>query len=208
MQQSLLDRLVELIKRDYPGEWETLCYHAHADDPSVLPEDVARRFLRGFRRKRDGEPMASVETDWLCWNCIELFADAFRNQMSGRKKGTLERIPLGPDLITAETLRFYPDELVLDGGELIIVDVRIEPVDLSGALINKLMGKEWISAALERRRNELSRLPITKAGGALADESKTAPNCRKPLTKGYCTNELRKSGIWKPQSRHSPKQSP
>jgi hypothetical protein len=204
MQQWLLDRLVELIKRDYRGEWEA--YHAQADDPSVSPEAAARTFLRGFRRKRDGDPMASVETDWLCWNCIELFADAFRNQMSGRKKGTLERIPLGPDLITAETLRFYPDELVHHEGALIISDVRIEPAPAPP--INKLMGKEWVSVAFERRRNELSRLPITKAGEALADESKTAPDCRKPLSKGYCTNELRKSGIWKPQPRHSPKQRP
>ena len=131
--------------------------------------------------------------------------------MVGRTKGSRETKPLEPALIRPEALRFDPDELVLDGGELIIVDVRVEPAPLpnpSGAPINKLSGKEWVPVAFERRRNELSRLPITQAGGALAEESKTASDCRKPLTKGYCTNELRKSGIWKPQPRHSPKQSP
>ena len=78
----------------------------------------------------------------------------------------------------------------------------------SGAPINKLMGKQWVAVAFERRRNELSRLRITQAGGKLAEESKTASDCRKPLSKGYCTNELRRFGIWEPQPRHSPKQRP
>jgi hypothetical protein len=131
--------------------------------------------------------------------------------MVGRIKGSLERKPLDPALITAETLRFDPDELVLDGGELIIVDVRVEPAplpNLSGAPINKLMGKKWVAVAFERRRNELRRLPITQAGSALAEESKTASDCRKPLSKGYCTNELRTFGIWEQQLRQSPKQRP
>jgi hypothetical protein len=78
----------------------------------------------------------------------------------------------------------------------------------SGATINKLMGKKWIPAAFKRRRKELSCLRITQAGGKLAEESKTASDCRKPLSGGYCTNELRKLGVWKPQPRHSPKQRP
>jgi hypothetical protein len=121
--------------------------------------------------------------------------------------------PLDPTWITAETLRFDPDELVLDERKLIIVHVRVEPAPAllpkpSGAPIKKLTGKEWIPMAFERRRNELSRLPITEAADALADESKTASDCRKPLSKGHCTNELRKLSIWTRQPRHSPKQRP
>ena len=152
-----------------------------------------------------------VEAHFLCGKIIQHFVDVYRDQMVGRKKGTRKVKPVDPALVRAWVLRFDPDELVLDGGELIIVDVRVEPAPLpnpSGAPINKLSGKEWVWVALERRRDELSRLSITQAGGALAEESKTASDCRKPLTKGYCTNELRKSGIWKPQPRHSPKQSP
>jgi hypothetical protein len=78
----------------------------------------------------------------------------------------------------------------------------------SDAPINKLMEKEWVPVAFERRRDELSRLRITQAGGKLAEESKTASDCRKPLSKGYCTNELRELGVWKPQPRYSPKQRP
>ena len=96
-----------------------------ANLPSRSPDQAARRCLRSYRR---GDPRASTDTlltDWLCWNCVQRFADVYRNQMVGRIKGTLESKPLDPALITAETLRFDPDELVLDGGELIIVDVRV-----------------------------------------------------------------------------------
>jgi len=69
-------------------------------------------------------------------------------------------------------------------------------------------GKEWISDRFERRRGELLALTITEAGSELAEESQTAPDCRKPLSAGYCTNELRKLKAWKPKPRNSPKQGP
>jgi len=47
--------------------------------------------------------------------------------MVGRTKGSRETKPLEPALIRPEALRFDPDELVLDKGELTIVDVRVEP---------------------------------------------------------------------------------
>jgi hypothetical protein len=356
MPQSLHDRLVELNKRDYRGDWLLLCHHAHADDPDVPPENAARRFLRSYRRKHVMDPMASVETDWLCWSCIQHFVDVYGNRMVGRIKGTLDMKPLDPALITTETLLFYPDQLELEDGELIIENVRVEPApgeqltdgqwttydeaavrlgissdavrrraargrwartlgndglariqvpddvsaprggnvggdtaplvsaleghiatlktelasekerseraaaelkttapppsppagatapppsppaaapapslsspadatalppsppaaateplpNPSGAPIRK-KGRDWIPGAFERRRKELSGLLITQAGDALAEESKTASDCRKPLTKGYCTNELRKLGIWELQPRYSPKQRP
>jgi hypothetical protein len=127
MPQLLLERLVKLVRRDYWEDWGRLCHHAHTTEPGVSPEDTARGWLRSYRRRGAMDPMASLETDRLCWRCIQRFADVFRNQMVGRIKGTLEMRPLDPALITAETLRFDPDELVLDGGELIIVDVRVDP---------------------------------------------------------------------------------
>jgi hypothetical protein len=72
------------------------------------------------------------DAHFLCGRFIQHFADAFRDQMVGRKKGTRKVKPLDPALITAETLRFDPDELVLDGGELVIVDVRVEPAPVVG----------------------------------------------------------------------------
>jgi hypothetical protein len=174
MQQSLLDRLVELMKLDTPEEWARLCHHAYATQPKVTcwtrgrcrlrirdlptakdwldqlanlpsrsPEKAARKCLRNYRR---ADPRASTDTlltDWLCWNCVQRFADVYRNQMVGRIKGSLERKPAP-----------LPNP--------------------SGAPINKLMGKQWVAVAFERRRNELRRLPITQAGSALAEESNTA----------------------------------
>ena len=44
---------------------------------------------------------------------------------TGRAQGTLETRRLEPRQIRAGALRFDPDELVLDKGKLVIVDVRI-----------------------------------------------------------------------------------
>jgi hypothetical protein len=137
MQKSLLDWLVELMERDYPEDWERLCHRAQpieGDDELarlasmqywLTAEGTAR--IRSYNRRDILEPLPSYEISELCRTCIEHFADAFRSQMVGRIKGTLDMKPLDPALITVETLRFDPDELVLDEGKLIIVDVRIEP---------------------------------------------------------------------------------
>jgi hypothetical protein len=76
----------------------------------------------------DSLVMELLEADRLCRDCIQLFVDAVRSRMVGRIEGTLEMKRLDPALITTETLRFDPDELMLDGGKLIIRDVRVEPV--------------------------------------------------------------------------------
>jgi hypothetical protein len=154
MQKSLLDWLVELIKRDYPEDWARLCHHAHPTEPDLSPEEAARRCLRSYQRRDALDPMDSLvmellEADRLCRDCIQLFVDAVRSRMVGRIEGTLEMKRLDPALITTETLRFDPDELMLDGGKLIIRDVRVEPA----APINKLTGKEWVPVAFERTRN-------------------------------------------------------
>src|SRR5262249_37708959 len=72
----------------------------------------------------------------------------------------------------------------------------------------RLSGQEWIGITFERKRDELLALSITEAGRKLAGESVTAPDCRKLLSAGYCTNELRKLKAWKPKPRNSPRQCP
>jgi hypothetical protein len=196
MSQSLLDQLVELMKRDHPVDWARLCHLAHgweemfteiaamnakhrieqpprepmqmpqgllgrastAEDedtvgvshdaqaetslkpehlpsqhyldpaPRQSPEEAARTCLRSYQTRGALDPMPMpVEAHSLCGKFIRHFIDVFREQMVGRKKGTRKRKPVDPALVHAWALRFDPDELVLDGGELIIVDLRVEP---------------------------------------------------------------------------------
>jgi hypothetical protein len=61
---------------------------------------------------------------------VEL-AVAARAANATERKGTPERKSVQPDLVRAWALRFDPDELVLDGGELIIVDVRVGPASVA-----------------------------------------------------------------------------
>jgi len=72
----------------------------------------------------------------------------------------------------------------------------------------KLSGKEWVEAAFKRRPDELLKLGISKAGETLAKESKTAPDCAKPLGKGHCINLLRELKVFPKKPRNSPKQRP
>ena len=62
--------------------------------------------------------------------------------------------------------------------------------------VRKLSGKEWVPAAYARRPGELLAMGITDASKALAAESKTAPDCVKPLTVGYIKNLLRENGAF------------
>ena len=128
--------------------------------------------------------------------------------MVGRIKGSLETKTLEPALIRPEALRFDPDELVLDKGELIIVGVRVEAAPAQPP--SPLSGKEWVPVAFERRRDELAAMPnITEAARALATESATAPDlAKRPLSVGYCRDELRKLNVWPQKPRNSPKRRP
>jgi hypothetical protein len=133
MQRSLLDQLIELTKSDYPDDYVRFGHLACAiEGEAVSLDEAVRRRLRvhgrydlaGFSSRLAHEVSASRV---LCKKFVEHFADVFRNQMVGRTKGSRETNPLEPALIRSEALRFDPDELVLDKGELTIVDVRIEP---------------------------------------------------------------------------------
>ena len=76
------------------------------------------------------------------------------------------------------------------------------------APVDKLPGKNWVPTAFKRRRDELLAMTITRAGRVLSIESKTAPDCAKPLSVGYCTNELRKLGVWPKKLRKPQRQRP
>jgi hypothetical protein len=71
-----------------------------------------------------------------------------------------------------------------------------EPSQLSQAQRHKLSGKEWVPIAFERRRDELLAMDITGASHALAEESKTADDCAKPLTARYIEKLLRELRVF------------
>jgi hypothetical protein len=231
MQKSLLDWLVELMQRDYPEHWARLCRIAHAMLPSVPAEGTAHWLLSHHRR--GVVHLLPFETP-VCRECIQLFADAFRDRMVGRIEGTLEMKQLDPRLISVETLRFNPDELVLDEGALIVVDVRVvEPApdrsssaailepemrsepeqppnpallpDAAASPVRKLSGKVWVSSNF---KSELLDLTITEAANLLAKQSETAANCIKPLQPRYVEKVLRDLGLWPKVPWGSPKQRP
>ena len=74
--------------------------------------------------------------------------------------------------------------------------------------VAKLSGKRWVSNAYDRRPDELLAMGITGASEALAEESKTAPDCAKPLTARYIEKLLRELGRFPKAHRGSPKQRP
>jgi hypothetical protein len=204
MQRSLLDQLIELTKSDYPDDWVRFCHLARViEGESVSLDEAARSRLRVHGRYDLAafSPRLAHEVSEsraLCKKFVEHFADIFRNQMVGRTKGSRETKPLEPALIRPKALRFDPDELVLDKGELIIVDVRIEPApaplpNAAAAPVHRLSGKECIRDVFEPRRDELSAMTITDAAKVLAEASN--------LKVGSCANLLRATGAWKKQPR-------
>jgi len=71
--------------------------------------------------------------------------------------------------------------------------------------VPKLSGKQWVSVAYARRPKELFAMGITGASEALAGESKTAPDCAKPLNKRYIEKLLRELGTF-PKAHRGSKQ--
>jgi hypothetical protein len=132
MQLSLLgQQLIELTESDYPDDYARAFRLARAiEGQSVSPEEAMRLRLRVYRRydiAAFGSGTEVGDINKLLKKFVEHFADVFRHQMVGRIKGSLETKALEPALIRPEALRFDPDELVLDKGQLTIVDVRVEP---------------------------------------------------------------------------------
>jgi hypothetical protein len=74
--------------------------------------------------------------------------------------------------------------------------------------VPKLSGKRWVSNAYDRKPNELLAMGITGASEALAEESKTAPDCAKPLTARYIEKLLRGLGTFPKAPRGSLNQRP
>jgi hypothetical protein len=138
MQRSLLDQLIELTKLDYPDDYVRFGHLACAIEGEALPDEAARKRFRAYGRYDlaafSSRPANEVsESMALRKKFVEHFANVFRDQMVGRVKGSLEVKPLEPVLIKPGALRFDPDELVLDKGNLTIVDVRVEPAPVVDA---------------------------------------------------------------------------
>ena len=70
--------------------------------------------------------------------------------------------------------------------------------------VRKLCGKEWVPEAYKRRPDELLALGITGASNALAEESKTAPDCAKLLKARYIEKLLRDLGTFEKADRGLP----
>ena len=132
--RGLLDWLIELIKADYPDDWVRFCHLARIIERDASDDEAARRRLRVYRRYDIAGFSSSLGREVSASNelrkkFVEHFADVFRDHpWTGRAQGTLETRRPEPHQIRAGALRFDPDELVLDKGKLVIVDVRIEPV--------------------------------------------------------------------------------
>ena len=131
--RGLLDWLIELIKADYPDDWVRFCHLARIIERDASDDEAARRRLRVYRRYDIAGFSSSLGREVSASNelrkkFVEHFADVYRDHTwAGRAQGTLETRRLEPRQIRAGALRFDPDELVLDKGKLVIVDVRIEP---------------------------------------------------------------------------------
>src|SRR5262249_55421464 len=83
--------------------------------------------------------------------------------------------------------------------ELASVDVQPQPQPP----VSKLSGKQWVPVAYARRPDELHAMGITGASEALAGESKTAPDCAKPLTARYIEKLLRELKVFPKAHRGS-----
>jgi len=87
-------------------------------------------------------------------------------------------------------------------------DAQPQPQSSPQPPVPKLSGKQWVKAAYDRRPNELLAMGITGASEALAEESKTAPDCAKPLTARYIEKLLRELRTFPKAHRGSSKQRP
>jgi hypothetical protein len=216
MQRSLLDQFIELIKADYPEDYARFCQLAYEIHRKFAhPEEAARRHFSEACWLYRAYVSGSSEIAKLCEKFFEHLADVARDRgLVGRLEGDPETRPIPTDLITPEGFRFDPDLLVppTHNGKLIFVDVRVESAAAqlpspSTAPVRKLSGKMWVPVAFERRRNELLQMSITDASCALHEESKTAPDCAKPLEARYIEKELRALGGF-PKANRGSKQRP
>jgi hypothetical protein len=71
----------------------------------------------------------------------------------------------------------------------------------------KFSGKKWISRAFKRKQKQFRKtgVNITDAAKDLAEESKTAADCKRSLSWGYIKAELHNQGLWPtpPKERQS-----
>jgi hypothetical protein len=128
-------QFLALAESEHPDDYASACRLAcDIEGPSATPEEAVRRRLRVYGRYDTpipgiGTKVADLNRLWAKF--AELFVDAFRNRLEGRIRGTPERMPIPPDLVRPEALRFDPDEIELDQARLSFVDVRIAPAPQS-----------------------------------------------------------------------------
>lgn len=72
----------------------------------------------------------------------------------------------------------------------------------------KSNGTKWVPEAYARQPDELLAMGITGASRILSRQSRTAPDCAKPLGERYIEKLLRELGVFPKARRGSPKQRP
>ena len=155
--RGLLDWLIELIKADYPDDWVRFCHLARIIERDASDDEAARRRLRVYRRYDIAGFSSSLGREVSASNelrkkFVEHFADVYRDHpWTGRAQGTLETRRLEPRQIRAGALHFDPDELVLDKGKLVIVDVRIEPAKPEDGAIDAPVAAASVEEAPAKR---------------------------------------------------------
>jgi hypothetical protein len=168
-------QLIELIKNNYLDDYARACRLACAiEGQSVSLEEALRLRLHAYRRYDlagfGGHGREFEELNKIWEKSIEHFADVFRTRMGGRIEGTDERKRIEPDLVQPEALRFDPDQLVLDKGKLVFVDVRVAPApQILPCLPADTVDEERRRKDRERKRRQRARaktsrdVPVTSA---------------------------------------------
>jgi hypothetical protein len=132
---------------------------------------------------------------------VEHFADVYRDHpWTGSAQGTLETRRLEPRQIRAGGLRFDPDELVLDKGKLVIVDVRIKPAPAKpeDGAIDALVAAASVEEAPAKHE------PVILVLKRLFPPDGLRPKGRSVK---WVTSSLNTSATWKPPSKNNPQTS-
>jgi hypothetical protein len=159
----LLDQLVEVSKSDYRDDWSRLL------QLEGQSEEAARWRLHEYS-KRYSAVGIPPEVATLCEKFVKHFTDVYRDRLVGRRKGDPETRRIPPALIQPQALRFCPDELVLDKGQLVFVDVRVELVpQIPDSVARTGADEERRRKDRERKRRQRARaktssdVPVTSA---------------------------------------------
>jgi hypothetical protein len=119
-------------------------------------------------------------------------------QAAARVLAMMGRAPIDdfPAIHAYKVAVLVRDEMPVAGKAL----VTEPPTSLSSAQQSalKFPGQKWIERAFKRKQEQFRKtgVNITDAAKNLAEESKTAADCKRSLTWGYIKNVLRNSDLW------------